>query len=335
MRRTAWFVTLTLISACGLLPGATFAEEEAAQKAVLITGASSGIGRYATERLAKAGYFVYAGARKDADLAELDKLDNVMALRLDVTRDEDIAAAVARVTKAGRGLWGIVNNAGVNAIDPLIEAHEADLDFVFDVNVYGVFRVTKAFAPLVVASQGRIVNVSSISGILSGGLTGYGMYSMSKHAIEAYTDQLAFEMAPLGVTVSGIEPGSYGTDIGVSRCERMLAEKGDRKYRYFAEEMQRYYDDCRRRIAGNIPSSAPPPDDVAEAIEHALFSEHPKEHYLVVFDPFEAEITIRKSFEELLQLNRRHDFSYSREQLLELMDDEWAILEGEKERTWD
>jgi NADPH:quinone reductase-like Zn-dependent oxidoreductase len=81
-----------------------------AQKAVLVTGASTGIGRKITEQLAAAGYFVYAGARKDADLLALDAIENVDAVRLDVTKPEEIAAAVASISKAGRGLYGVVNN---------------------------------------------------------------------------------------------------------------------------------------------------------------------------------------------------------------------------------
>ena len=92
---------------------------------------------------------------------------------------------------------------------PLVEVSEEDLAFQMNVNVYGPYRVTKAFAPLIIESQGRIVNISSISGVLAGGLTGYGFYFMSKHAIEAYCDSLAREMERFGVKVSAIEPGNY------------------------------------------------------------------------------------------------------------------------------
>ena len=137
------------------------------QKAVLITGASTGIGRNMAERLAKEGYFVYAGARKDKDLAELDAIENVKAVRLDVTRQDDIDAAVATVRKEGRGLWGLINNAGVASSGPVAFMDDADLDFVLNVNVNGVVRVTRAFIPLIVESKGRIVTTGSISGILS------------------------------------------------------------------------------------------------------------------------------------------------------------------------
>jgi NADP-dependent 3-hydroxy acid dehydrogenase YdfG len=91
------------------------------RKAVLVTGASTGIGRKVTERLAADGYFVYAGARKEADLQALGAIPNVQAVRLDVTKPEDIDAAVATVTKAGRGLYGLVNNAGIVTIGTLID----------------------------------------------------------------------------------------------------------------------------------------------------------------------------------------------------------------------
>ena len=304
---------------------------EAEQRAVLITGASTGIGRQTAEQLAAAGYFVYAGARKDKDLAALNEIDNVMAVRLDVTRQDEIDAAVRLIEAQGRGLWGLVNNAGINTIDPLIEADVGDLEFLFDVNVYGVFRVTKAFAPMIIDSQGRIVNISSIAGILSGGLPGYGMYVMSKHAVEAYSDQLAFEMAKFGVKVAAVEPGSFRSEIGTSRCKRMLSGE-QKQYEFFADEMQPYIDRCRQRLAGEAPDTDPPPDAVSDAIQHALTAEAPKEHYLVVPDAFQASITIGKAFEELLHLNHDQEHSYSRDELIRLMDEEWAILRGERAR---
>jgi NAD(P)-dependent dehydrogenase (short-subunit alcohol dehydrogenase family) len=275
----------------------------APQKAVLVTGASTGIGRKITERLAAEGYFVYAGARKDADLAELDAIENVDAVRLDVTKPEEIAAAVEAVTKAGRGLYGLVNNAGVAIVGPLVETKEEDFDWVMDANVYGPYRVTKAFSPLIVADKGRIAIISSISGILSRG--GFGVYSMSKHAMEAFGDALEAEMAPLGVKVALVEPGNYRSEIGKTASERLgiTSPLADR-------------------------SKYPEPDDVAAAVLHALSDATPKHRYMVVPVQAEAEMTIRKAIQELVQLNEHQRFSYDREALVRMLDAELAKSPG-------
>jgi NAD(P)-dependent dehydrogenase (short-subunit alcohol dehydrogenase family) len=299
-------------------PLPVFAAEPAAQKAVLVTGASTGIGRKITEKLAAEGHFVYAGARKDADMAALNEIDNVQAVRLDVTIQSDIDAAVDTVKAGGRGLHAIVNNAGVNVTGPLIEIEESELDFLFDVNIYGPYRITKAFAPMIIESQGRISNISSISGTLSGPL--YGIYSMSKHAIEAYTDSLAWEMHMLGVKVSAIEPGNFKTRIYHTRCDRLLEQGYNPEESLFQQYVTRMYNTCKERPEDTDPE----PDIVADAVYHALFDENPKEHYLVVPRQEEAEWTIRKAIEELVSLNRDHEFSYSRDQLIKMLDDAMA-----------
>ena len=184
----------------------------AAQKAVLVTGASTGIGRKIAETLAENGYFVYAGARKQRDLDALSEMEKVQAIRLDVTKQDEIDAAVTAVRDAGRGLYGLVNNAGVAGNGgPLSEFDVEDTKWIFDVNVFGVQRVTSAFAPLIIESKGRITTIGSIGGIVSGAF--WGPYSMSKHAIEAYTDALAEEMKQFDVQVSIIEPGRYNSEF--------------------------------------------------------------------------------------------------------------------------
>ena len=269
----------------------------AAQKAVLVTGASTGIGRKVTERLAAEGWFVYAGARKDKDLAELDAIENVQSVRLDVTNAAEIAAAVETISKAGRGLYGIVNNAGVSLRTPLLETKEEDFHYVMDVNVYGTFRVTKAFGPLVIAEKGRITTISSIAGILSP--PGLGVYSMSKHAMEGFGDTLALEMAPLGVHVSLIEPGNFRSEISRTAAKRMGA-------------------------GANSPladrSQYPEPDAVATAVLHSLSDASPKRRYMVTPNAAEAELTIKKAIEELVQLNQDQPYSYDRKALIEMLD---------------
>ncbi|MEM9183076.1 MAG: SDR family NAD(P)-dependent oxidoreductase [Pseudomonadota bacterium] len=327
--RTIGIVAVVLLAWANVAP----AQESKTPKAVLITGATTGIGRVTAEHLAKAGYFVYAGARKQSDIDELNKIENIKAVRLDVTIQSDIDAAVELIEKEGRGLWGLVNNAGVNVVDPLIEADFEDFQFIFDVNVFGVFRVSKAFAPLVIESKGRIVNISSISGVLSGGFDGYGMYVASKHALEGLTDQMAWELGPLGVAVSSILPGGFASDIGKSRCKRMLQNQAKKTYRYFGKSMESYIDSCKARMSGEPMNIGPSPMPVALAIEQALFSESPREHYLVPGESDEARITIAKLLEEVAGLNVDADHSLSEDELLEIYRNEARIAQGKQPRT--
>ncbi len=283
------------------------------QKAVLITGASTGIGRNMAERLASEGYFVYAGARKDKDLAELDAIENIKAVRLDVTSQEDVDAAVAMIREEGRGLWGLVNNAGVATSGAVADMSDGELDFVLNVNVNGVVRVTRAFTPLIVESKGRIVTTGSISGILS--RPGGSAYSMSKHAMEAFVDSLAGEMAPAGVGVSLIEPGSYKSMIRRTTGARIASNieaAGGEVTDAMREQMKQ---------AAAREVTLQEPDAVSDAALHALFSDAPRRRYMVVPDQFEAEITIRKAIEELVQLNEGHAFSYDRDELIKMLDE--------------
>jgi NAD(P)-dependent dehydrogenase (short-subunit alcohol dehydrogenase family) len=288
-------------------------KEPDAQRAVLITGASSGIGRRTTELLASEGFFVYAGARKDKDLESLNEIENVLAIRLDVTDPEEIAAAVEVVRAEGRGLYALINNAGVAVVAPMIELREDDLDFQFDVNVYGPYRVTKAFAPMIIESEGRITTTGSISGFLAWGLG--GPYTMSKHAIEAYTDTLAAEMAPFGVTVSVIDPGNYKSRIMTNMRDRLLANGYTTEGSLYKGQLDGLMSQPTDRGQFNEP------DEVAEAFLDALTAETPKRRYMVVPNRREAEMTLRAAIARVVQMNDDHAFSLSREELIGLLDD--------------
>lgn len=285
----------------------------ASPQAVLITGASSGIGKSAAQLLASKGYLVYAGARKQADLDALNAIENIEAIKLDVTSQDDIDNAVKHISSAGTGLYGVVNNAGVANLGPMLEVPEGDLDFLFNVNVYGPFRITQAFAPLLIESKGRIVNISSISGILSGPML--GSYSMSKHALESYTDTLASEMKKFGVSVSAVEPGNFSSMIGSSAEKR--AEKSGQ-----LSANSLYQDEITRMFSGvSDRTGMADPIAVAQVIEQALFNENPKPRYMVVPNQGEAEITIRKVISELVQLNQGHAHSYDRDTLVKMLDE--------------
>lgn len=264
-------------------------------RAVLVTGASSGIGRKLTEHLAAAGHFVYAGIRKDTDQQELGAIRNVQALRLDVTDPEDIARALRSIADAGRGLYAVVNNAGVVTLGPVVNGDDAEFDLMMRVNVYGPYLVTKAAAPWIAAARGRIVMISSVAGILARG--NVSAYSMSKHAIEAFTDCLAEEMAPAGVHVSVVEPGTFRSEIGANAVKRRGPNPLLPDFYTFKE-----------------------PDDVVAAIELALFEHTPQRRYLAVPNETEARMTIEKQIAQLVQLNEGHAYTYDRDMLVSMLD---------------
>jgi NAD(P)-dependent dehydrogenase (short-subunit alcohol dehydrogenase family) len=301
------------------LLAATAAFAADTQNSILVTGASTGIGRHLTETLAENGYHVYAGARKDEDLAELDAIDNVTAIRLDVTSQEQVDAAVELVKKQGTGLYALVNNAGVGGGGPVVETPIEDQTFVYRVNVEGVYRTTRAFAPMIIESKGRIVTTGSIAGTGSA-IPGFGAYSGSKHWIEAFTDSFATEMEPLGVMVSVVEPGNYKSNIRRSsverRMEKVKATQGD-----IPEEMEEAYEKTAEREL-----SYKEPDEVSEAFMHALFDDKPLRRYMVVPNEGEQEWTIRTQINELVQLNTWGPYSYTRDELVEMLD---AALAGD------
>ena len=311
MKRVLNLVALAaIVIFCSLAAQPVMAGE---QKAVLITGASTGIGRNMAERLAGEGFFVYAGARKDKDLVELDAIENIKAVRLDVTSQEDIGAAVALITAEGRGLWGLVNNAGVATRAPVAEISDSDMDFVFDVNVMGVVRVTRAFLPLIVENKGRVVTTGSVAGI--GSSPGGSVYSMTKHAVEAFTDSLAGEMAAAGVQVSVIEPGSYKSRIRRNAIGRFMEgiEAADGEV---PEEMR-----AQAKQLAEQEVAMDEPDDVSTALVHALSADTAQRRYLVTPNRGQAERTIRALIREVAELNQWEQRHLTRDELVQMLDE--------------
>lgn len=280
-----------------------FAEPDATppprQKAVLVTGASTGIGRKITEKLAADGYFVYAGARKEEDLKVLGAIKNVQPVRLDVTSSHDIEAALAAIKQGGRGLYALVNNAGVATVGSVAETTPEEFDLVMAVNLAGPYRMTRAFQPLIIADKGRIITIGSISGILAS--PDLAAYSMSKHAMEAFADSLATQMNGVGVQVSIVEPGNYDSQIGKSATMRTGVES-------------RFTDRSKYKE----------PDEVAAAVEQALSEPTAKRRYMVVPNQTEAEWTIKKQIQQLVQLNEGQPYTYDRDALVKMLDESLA-----------
>jgi NAD(P)-dependent dehydrogenase (short-subunit alcohol dehydrogenase family) len=188
-------------------------------KAVLITGASTGIGRASTLALLEAGFRVFACVRNQRAAEALrtrlpgDASGRLTTLELDVTSPGQIAAAVVAVEQVvgDGGLWGLFNNAGVAVGGPLECVPIADLRRQLEVNVIGQVAVTQAFLPMLRRARGRILTTGSMAGYST--IPGLGPYSMSKYALEAMSDALRRELRPWGITVSLLEPGSIATEI--------------------------------------------------------------------------------------------------------------------------
>jgi NAD(P)-dependent dehydrogenase (short-subunit alcohol dehydrogenase family) len=306
-------VTLTLfISFNG--HSAHHGEAKAHQKAVLVTGSSSGLGLKMTQELSQNGFYVYAGVLHKDEMLAMNKMDNVTAVQFDVRDQKQINAAVTFVKDQGRGLYGLINNAGVAVFGPMIELPVEQLQYQFDVNVLGPFKVTQAFAPMIIESKGRIATTGSIAGILSSSM--FGAYSMSKHAIEAYTDALSQEMSRFGVSVHVIEPGNYASNIG-NAANKLMSDtqywKDDSQYK---KERDGLVLGLTQVEKGNDPI------DVALAALHIMQSDTPKSRYMVTATEAQADATVRRQISKMLELNNGQVHQFDRTKLIKILDEE-------------
>jgi len=247
-----------------------------AKKWVLVTGASTGIGRAVTEYLASHGFSVYAGARKSADLEDLAKIEHVISIELDVTKSEDVDAAVEFVKTQGMGLFAIINNAGIASAGPLMDITEQDVQEQLEINLIGVHRVTRAFFPLILESKGRIIMMSSNSGFWAAPF--FGPYNASKFALEGYSDSLRRELLLYDVKVVIIEPGNINTPIW-KKGEQFLEKFQDSMFKQEARKLGEY-------AINKGTTKGLPPQKVAEAVYKALTKKRPKLRYLIVPDRF-------------------------------------------------
>ena len=247
------------------------------EQSILITGATSGIGRDAALRLAGAGHLVLAGGRRRDALAGLaaESRGRIEPLVLDVTEPASVEAARELVERrtSGRGLDVLVNNAGYALPGPLEELAEADLRGLFDTNLFGLLAVTRAFLPAMrERGLGRVVNVGSIMGRVAMPLL--GAYNASKHAVAAVTDALRMELAPFGVTVVLVEPGALRTGFA-ARALAGLAPYRDPGSPYAAA------------LAGTdaawawVYRFAPGPSAAGRAIVRAATADRPAPRYVV------------------------------------------------------
>lgn len=286
---------------------------------ILVTGTSTGIGRAIIELLIEKNCHVYAGARKKEDLEELNKLPNVTPIKIDVTKTEDIKAVVRKIQNEKRGLYGLVNNAGIVTFGPVFTHNETTVHDTFNVNVFGPYHLTNAMLPLLIESKGRIINMSSIAGI--GVFSNLGLYCMSKYAIEAYSDALRINLKNFGIKVSVIEPGTFKSrarDTGISSYKE---NEQIRMKQYYSKERIIQITESLENWINDVNLNSPEPYPVAEAVYDGLFSENPKLRYLVGSYEEEVEAGIRNIINLLVQLNQDHKHSFTRSKLIEILDE--------------
>ena len=289
---------------------------------ILVTGASTGIGNHLVKYLAARGHLVYGTARKE-DLAELDKIENVVPILLDVRNAEQIREAVNFIADRGTGLYGLVNNAGLGELGILSTWTDEELFNIFDVNVFGPHRMTNAFLPLLLESKGRIVNIGSQGGVIT--YKYFGPYTMTKHALEAYTVTLNWELEPYGVRASIIQPGGVVSNMGANSMPSMIArfKRAAVPFKEEAEQVLASFEqppppveegeesETRRK-----PSS---PEIVAIAVYEALFSDNPKRRYLVG-TKWEGDRVLNELLAKLLDENDNPRHDYTRDQLVAMLD---------------
>ncbi len=251
---------------------------------VVVTGSSTGIGRASVRLLAQQGFRVFASVRREEDAQSLreEGLAGLTPILFDVTDAEALALAVKEVSSDldGRGLTGLVNNAGIGFGGALEFADVDEIRRGFEVNVFGPLSVTRAFLPLLRRPGGRIVNVSSGAGKVSTPLL--GPYCASKFALEALSDALRVELRRAGIRVSVIEPGFIDTPMqtkGRSEAERQRAALPAHAPEYY----RRAYDKMQANLE-RFGAMATAPEAVAQAIYKALTASRPRTRYAVGAD---------------------------------------------------
>jgi NAD(P)-dependent dehydrogenase (short-subunit alcohol dehydrogenase family) len=255
-----------------------------ARGSVVISGASTGIGRTCALYLDQLGFEVFAGVRREEDGQALQAQASarLRPFFLEITRPADLARAAEQVTGAvgSQGLAGLVNNAGIALGGPLEFVDLAELRHQFEINVVGQVALTQAFLPLLRQGRGRLINMSSISGRVA--MPFFGPYSASKFALEALTDALRLELQPWGIAVISIQPGAIVTPIwskSLAKADQAAAGLSPEAHQLYGTRLARLRQAVQQTAQRGLPAEA-----VARTVATALTAKRPKTRYLVGLD---------------------------------------------------
>ncbi|HEX4559928.1 MAG TPA: SDR family NAD(P)-dependent oxidoreductase [Mycobacterium sp.] len=248
------------------------------QEIAVVTGASTGIGAATARELARRGFHVLAGVRRDRD-ADAIRGPGIEPVIIDITNPDHIGALVTRVQgdPQGRAVRALVNNAAIQANVPVEAFAIDDWRRMFEVNLFGQVAVIQAFLPALIRSKGRVVNISSVGGRIA--MAAYGPYAGTKFAIEAVSDSLRRELAPFGVGVVVVEPGAVRTEM----LGRAIATSNELVSTMTPEQSQRY-GGLMHAVTAQAESSTKsglPPDAAAKVIAKAVTARKPRTRYTV------------------------------------------------------
>ena len=243
-------------------------------KVALVTGASSGMGKETAKRLLQEGLVVYVAARRIDQMEDLRSL-GAIPLKMDITLDEDVLAVVKQIQDGHSGIDVLVNNAGFGMYGAMEESTLADARYQFEVNLFGMARLTQLALPAMrKKGSGTIINISSMGGKIYTPLGSW--YHATKHAVEGWSDCLRIELAPFGIQVVIIQPGAIATEWGNVMLEPMLKRSGRGPYQVMAQAMAKAMRSSYEKVG-----AASPPSVVADAILQAVRARRPKTRYVM------------------------------------------------------
>jgi NAD(P)-dependent dehydrogenase (short-subunit alcohol dehydrogenase family) len=254
---------------------------------LVVTGASTGIGAATARELAKRGFHVFAGVRRGPD-ADALRATNLEPIRLDITDEAEIAALAKRIgdDPERRPLRALVNNAGLAVNAPIEVLPLSEWRRLFDVNLFGHIAMTQALLPALIESCGTVVNITSVGGKVA--MATYGPYAGSKFALEAVSDALRREVAPLGVKVIVVEPGAVTTEM-----LGQVAVRGERITSGMTTEQRGRYATLMHAVISQAQAAIPkgvPAEEAGRVIADAITSKRPRTRYTVGRD---AAIAVR------------------------------------------